>query len=812
MAANHEYIFSKEMRKAYEGLLLPLGVYQLVGNKVVTLLVSDGLCTLHGASRESLTSGFDNDMFASVHPDDVEMLAKLGLRYATREGPYDIVYRTKLYGKEEYRYVHAVSKFHGMEDGSRIAITMYLDITESGDAMKALEKEFNTPAIRFLDESMGPMAVVSRDSHRILYYNKAITQMIKPAVNYDSGLTFDEFFYSGMSESIDGIFDEADAGLQTIVEPKSGREIEVNVLSCNWEDEPAYTVYLYEMSDAVQNTEAEHRHQRIAFNNALYAGSYNGLEYYEKGYRGAWLWNLTKDKLISQSGHSDLMRAMGDDVTFNHFLSIVSANVNGSLMDSYMRGSTRERIIEDYMAGIVPKTGDVKISTRYGQIILHLDIIIMESPIDGSIFFKLLEENVTDSLEMNEVIRMMVNRQYDFIAYIDSLSNHCRIINGNTDNLLQKDFSVSLSTYAATLADRIGLQCGSGDELIAAIKRNCGDDDKCIMTYERKDGSIKSISVNILSRENEQYFIGCSDVTQLLKKEKSKERQLIKARADADDANRAKSEFLSRMSHDIRTPLNGIIGMTYLTQKMDLPEPAKENLVKIDTSSRFLLSLINDVLDMSKAESGKIELHPEPYTVDEFADYVNSIIAPLCEERSQTFSFETVGILTDRVPLLDKLHVNQVMFNLLSNAVKYTPEGGDIRYRISEKKLAGDRMGMHVDVIDNGIGMSRRFQEVLFDPFTQENREDKAEMHGFGLGLAITKRMVDAMGGSITVDSEIGRGTAFHVDLTIECISVDMAKACDKDRNDMAGDLRGRHILLCEDHPLNQEVAKDKLV
>ena len=141
-----------------------------------------------------------------------------------------------------------------------------------------------------------------------------------------------------------------------------------------------------------------------------------------------------------------------------------------------------------------------------------------------------------------------------------------------------------------------------------------------------------------------------------------------------------KAAELAGIDEDIRN-------MTYLTQEMDLPEKAKENLVKIDTSSRFLLSLINDVLDMSKAESGKIELHLEPYPVDEFANYVDSIIEPLCEERNQTFTFEPVEMLDNVVPLMDKLRINQVVFNLLSNAVKYTPEGGSIKYRVAEKKL-----------------------------------------------------------------------------------------------------------------------------
>ena len=301
---------------------------------------------------------------------------------------------------------------------------------------------------------------------------------------------------------------------------------------------------------------------------------------------------------------------------------------------------------------------------------------------------------------------------------------------------------------------------------------------------------------------------------QHIQEEKEKELEIQAAlRASADDANRAnraKSEFLSRMSHDIRTPLNGIIGMTYLTQKLDLPPAARENLAKIDTSSRFLLSLINDVLDMTKAESGKVALHPEPYPAAEFQAYLEAVIAPLCRERNQTFRYEAEPARPDRVPVLDKLRFNQIVFNLLSNAVKYTPEGGAIRYCSVQTPLADGRVALHVEIRDNGIGMSEGFQKILFEPFTQENRNDSSDIRGTGLGLAITKRIVALMGGRISVRSEIGCGSLFLLDLTPASVPAAAARPLPDQAPsaDDTGILQSRHILLCEDHPLNQEIAR----
>ncbi len=302
---------------------------------------------------------------------------------------------------------------------------------------------------------------------------------------------------------------------------------------------------------------------------------------------------------------------------------------------------------------------------------------------------------------------------------------------------------------------------------------------------------------------------------QRIQEEKEKElrtqQALRKSAERANAANRAKSEFLSRMSHDIRTPLNGIIGMTYLTQKMELPEAAQKNLGKISTSSKFLLSLVNDVLDMSKAETQEIVLHPEPYTFTEFRAYIDAVIRPQCEEKHQTFAFSAAPI-PGYAPLVDVTRLNRIYFNLLSNSVKYTPEGGTISLNLHEELLEDSMIRFTLTVSDNGIGMSRQFQEHLFEPFMQENRDDNSEMRGTGLGLAIVKKTVDAMGGTLSVKSEKGRGSCFTAVVVSPCVkrivlSQPNAEA-GQDKGEEFACLDGKHVLLCEDHPLNQEIAK----
>ncbi|MCI2061825.1 MAG: ATP-binding protein [Eubacteriaceae bacterium] len=281
-------------------------------------------------------------------------------------------------------------------------------------------------------------------------------------------------------------------------------------------------------------------------------------------------------------------------------------------------------------------------------------------------------------------------------------------------------------------------------------------------------------------------------------------------------ANKSKDEFLSRISHDMRTPLNGIMGMTRIARQGDHDPKTADCLDKIDVSSSFLLGLINDVLDMSKAESGKIELHEEPYLMADFDRYLEAVIRPLCDEKNQQLTLKTVPV-ADAIPIVDILRFNQIMFNLLSNAVKYTPEGGNIELEVMNELVPGHRERITASVRDDGIGMSEEFQKVLFDPFSQEGRNDVSESRGTGLGLAIVKKLVDLMGGTISVESRQGGGSVFTVDILFDYVEADQVvwENNKRSRHDSAPDediLAGLHVLVCEDHMLNQEIVRTLLM
>lgn len=246
--------------------------------------------------------------------------------------------------------------------------------------------------------------------------------------------------------------------------------------------------------------------------------------------------------------------------------------------------------------------------------------------------------------------------------------------------------------------------------------------------------------------------------------------ELDRVRKEAIHANKAKSDFLSSMSHDIRTPMNAIIGMTEIALKNKQDEVRVEDcLKKIKLSSKHLLGLINDVLDMSKIESGKMTMNMSQISLRETMDDIVNIVQPQIKARNQFFDIYIHSILSENI-YCDGTRLNQILLNLLSNALKFTPEGGriDVHVYQEESPVGEEYVRTHLLVEDTGIGMSEEFQKNIFDTFTRESSEKVQNIDGTGLGMAITKAIVDILKGTIEVESELDKGSKFHVTLDLK--------------------------------------------
>ena len=308
-------------------------------------------------------------------------------------------------------------------------------------------------------------------------------------------------------------------------------------------------------------------------------------------------------------------------------------------------------------------------------------------------------------------------------------------------------------------------------------------------------------------------IMSISDITSVYMEEQEKKKQLEAALANAEKASGAKAEFYSRMSHDMRTPMNGIMGMADLSEDETDIEILKDNIKKIRESGEYLLSLVNDTLDIQRIESGKLVLEPKIVSTTSIVDNILDMVGVAADTKGVNLKFSSGNADLNWYIRADALRLKQIFINLLSNAIKFTPAGGTVEFEF--KLIAREGMISHdvVYVRDTGVGMSKAFlTDGIFKPFSQESNAVSASYAGSGLGLSIAKSLTELMGGRIEVESELGVGTTFAVYLDFERVEDAEAKELlqiQKNEKDNAyASLQNKKILLAEDHPLNAEIAK----
>ena len=302
------------------------------------------------------------------------------------------------------------------------------------------------------------------------------------------------------------------------------------------------------------------------------------------------------------------------------------------------------------------------------------------------------------------------------------------------------------------------------------------------------------------------------DVTDQRERELQQEDALRIALASSEHANKAKTAFLNNMSHDIRTPMNAIIGFTALAAShMDQPDLVKDYLTKIGTSSKHLLSLINDVLDMSRIESGIVKIEENEVCIPDVLHDLKTIIQGNIQAKQQNLYIETQDVVHENV-ITDRLRLNQILLNIVSNAIKFTPTGGTVNIRVTEKTCnLKDFTTFEFRIKDNGIGMSEEFQTHVFDAFSREQTSTKSGIEGTGLGMAVTRNIVDMMGGTISLTSKEGKGTEFVVTLNFKIRKVLTMPMDIKEeplqQTERENRYSGKKVLIVEDNELNREIA-----
>ena len=339
------------------------------------------------------------------------------------------------------------------------------------------------------------------------------------------------------------------------------------------------------------------------------------------------------------------------------------------------------------------------------------------------------------------------------------------------------------------------------------------NDNECIIEYDvivnggrrRYQGKF---TLSLQDPEGAKIYVGVRDITLIEEERTEYNRKLMSALAQAEEANKGKSYFLFNMSHDIRTPLNAIIGYSELAKNhLDEKEVLDDYIYKIQTCGRQLLGLIGDVLDMAKIESGNLEISEKPCLCQ---DLMSDIMISVNESaKKKGLEFEASGNACHSTILCDKVKVQKILLNILSNAVKYTPQGGKISLSVQEKIREDEGLSDFTFVVkDNGIGISKEFLPYIFNSFSRERNATISGVSGTGLGMTITKRLVDAMGGKIEVESQQNMGTTVTVSITFSRIV-----GLEEKREEIIPDafLKDIRVLLVEDNEINGEIASEML-
>lgn len=660
---------------------------------------------------------------------------------------------------------------------------------------------------QILDASVDGVCVVRREDGLLLYANRTVREVWgvdpdgeKPCYCYE--------FLAGETapcgdcrrECLDG----RGEGAVRLLQADAGRQYQVRLCAVDWEGVPACAFYL---SDVTWEMEAARRSR------SRYLEEESRRRLQERDILIVAVLNMTRRTLVacdfSVVRQEDLKLYPGQpvDEALEYLLREVPSEADRKQLREMF---SPERALERMQRGVTNGALEHRRLDRRGDLIwVRNEYSLVEEPDSGDVICYAYIRSINEARQYQQMLDTIVGLNYDFALLIDCRTG--RASGFQSENRLPEVELHKARDPELARADMLRRICVDEDveDLIrrsnleavtAALERS----PTYSITFTVRDGGRlrrKEMTFAYLDETRRKICCFRHDITDVCNLEKSRGEELAAALARAREASQAKDEFLSRMSHDIRTPLNGILGLAGLALEETREAHTREYLQQLRASGNFLLSLVNDILDMSKISGQKMELHPSPYGVEEWQSTMQAVIGEQCRSKGLHFQMEREGDGVQAV-LVDRLRFDQIVLNLLSNAVKFTPAGGSVTLRMHAKALEGGRCRLWIAVEDTGVGMSRAFQKKVFEPFSQERAGDAAA--GTGLGLPIVKSLTELMGGKVRLRSSPGAGTCVTVELTLPRLE-DWQKP--ERRTAEHAPLEGRRVLLAEDHPINAAIA-----
>ncbi|MEG2699617.1 MAG: ATP-binding protein [Hungatella sp.] len=482
---------------------------------------------------------------------------------------------------------------------------------------------------------------------------------------------------------------------------------------------------------------------------------------------------------------------------------------NENVKNSFALGITQHHY--DCTINLGPEKGIRWVST-------HVDTALQ--PESNELIGFLTVTDVSASKMQEQVLDSVIQFDYDYVAHLNLHSNVMVFYNSRNQRTQFQDYQYGVPyPYTDVIRHMAEDYLTEGEKTyylmhmsIEHVMQQLQDQDSYEFTYHLRESEdeirTKQVRFAVHDRAAGIMIFSRADVTEMLAQQEKQKIALSESLEIAQQANLSKSKFLASMSHDIRTPMNAIVGMCNLAieDEHDVQQ-VHESLQVIQQSSALLLSMITDILDMNRIESGKMLLTSERFSFAEQMKIAAGRVRALAGKKHQKIEFYS-DIQHDCCSG-DITRIHRVMDNILANALKFTPEGGTVVYRLTESELENKKLGLYrFEITDTGIGITAEQQQYIFEPFYRVQNPMISHVEGTGLGLSIVKSIVDYMGGTISVHSIIGSGTTFVIELPLRFAQNIVQGKADPEDLEAPVDLSGACVLLCEDHPMNQLVAK----
>ncbi|MBO7122571.1 MAG: response regulator [Treponema sp.] len=553
-----------------------------------------------------------------------------------------------------------------------------------------------------------------------------------------------------------------------------------------------------------------------------YEGEMSYRSFVNKEYPAYTRLNLTSNVIMERMVNvAELNHSMPDTTADNELDAVISISTTHGQNESLKNDMTRKELLTMFMNGTRSKDWDFYYEFKNGIIRwFRLSVELTSNPHTNCIEANIYLRDITNMKIMSISKDSVLDEEVEYIYWLDLSTANCHFIH-HAKNVSWLPADGDEVDYYSMIEKMLTDVVSSKDrELVSdffALK---------YLTVKLKDKQAANCTFEIITdnlriaiKQVHSYFLNgnqniivfiCRDITDITLFEKLQNEKLSKAIEQAEKANASKSDFLSRMSHDLRTPMNGVIGIAELAEdELDKPDAIKEDLRKIKSSSKYMVSLLNDILDMAKIESGKLEIRKDRSSAGEMLEFVCTQAQALCDSKQITFYCNKEAKMYMNYYInVDKMHMQQVVMNLLSNASKFTPPQGRIELLVDVVSRDDKKLGLEITVRDTGSGMTKEFQKVMFEAFTQD--VNSVNKQGTGLGLSIVNNLVQLMGGTIKCDSAPGEGTTFKIYLEVEVLEANIGDAApveEKKEKELI-DLTGKKILLVEDNALNQEISR----